>query len=238
MLDCCTLGRRGFQIGATVGRKPNAERNSEIIRLRKECGEEIDSIARRFGISHQRVTQIIGYTGKKFRTQRTQAIVDSLPEAELLRTTLNAPLPGHSRNAWNRAIAKHHHAIIGGSASVGQKAERRISEHLATIGLENKLMPLLHQFDILVLRSNARLDVKYCSKPSIRRRAKQWRFNTRALRSHADFYIFVIGDTSDYFVIPSNAIPQKLTRMTFCWPNLRPQSAKWARFHNAFQQLR
>jgi hypothetical protein len=56
-------------------------------------------------------------------------------------------------------------------------------------------------------------------------------------RDRCDFYVFVIAETQDMFVVPSRDVPENRAQIAFCWPSLRPELAKWQKYHNRFDLI-
>jgi hypothetical protein len=118
----------------------------------------------------------------------------------------------------------------------GREAEDRVYQKLELLGMNPKMMPWKHPFDIL-LGNGKRIDVKttdtYMNIKVGSRSYKYYRFRTRKEQKQdfADFFILVIEN--DYYVIPYEAAPRD---NIFLYKHIC-KTAKWSRFLNAFSLL-
>lgn len=217
------------------------ERVKEMRRLR-DNGATIAAIGEIFGVSRERVRQLIGNTGRKsdeiIRLER-QRIIDTnrdltTPELE---AKMGIKISGHGKR-------NYHHPIAGdNSCSRGNIAETMAAELLRKHGFGVELMPLHHPFDILV-NGSIRVDVKAASNPSkspsiiSRTISPMWRFRVKQNTRHkCDFYFLLIAETQDVFIVPSKDVPDKRDTLAFCYPTERPELAKWQNYHDAYDLI-
>lgn len=217
-------------------------RLNEMVDLRKS-GYTLQKIAVKFGISRERVRQLIGNSGYMafdLMHKEREAVVEKskdLTTPELLKKLgiSSGSLP--KRN--------YHHPIENSDSSTyrGNVAEVRAAEIIRQHGLTAELMPLQHPFDILV-NGSIRLDVKSAHKPltspSILRRSTSpmWKFKVgKNSRDKCDFYFCIITETEDVFIIPSKDVPASMQFLVFCYPTERPEIAKWQNYHDAYDLL-
>lgn len=219
----------------------NAIRVKRMLALRNG-GHTNRSIGNVFGVSYERVRQLIGNTGRDFRKNRTVNIIRSLSNEEREGLSIvdfadyNA-CPG----IWRRELARFRHAPkVSCSISKGQIGEKMVSKKLFSLGIDNELMPLQHWFDILIKPSNKTVDVKTAFVPQIRLGgvSDTWCFNLDHYpkANVPDFYVLLIYPLEQYLVVPSAEKHPK--QMAFCLNSRRPGMFKWGRFLNNFSLLR
>lgn len=220
-------------------KKLSQDSAQKMIELRASGGLKLREIGDLFGVTRERVRQLIGNTGRKVHGDYVRKMVALMTHKEMLSATSDNPLFGSSPETWRRIIGKYHHAAKSGPVALGQKWERIVSGKLLELGIKTKLMPLGSPFDLLVEESKMRIDVKYCSRPRPTSKcvSPQWGFGIKGNQNKADFYICVAGEIENCFVIPSHLVSSKTNRLQFCWPTLRPELSKWKQFHNAFDQI-
>jgi len=222
------------------------ERRQDMVNLRYVLGWTLQKIADRYGISRERVRQIIGNSGHiAIKT------TDRLKDEEFLQQTANltneelADMLGVSQ----QTVAKHRgdmrHAIKNGNSAAyrGAMIEDKVSEILKEKGISNELMPFKNGFDILAL-DTVRIDVKSAYKnwnpPSSNFVSPLWRFKIQSgviKRKGTDFYACYIVPTEELFVIPSNVIPETREYIAFCWPTTRPTMSKYQKYLNAYHLI-
>lgn len=225
------------------GSRRSAEQLERICEMRKlrDNGATIQSIANIYGISRERVRQLIGNTGyaaSAVTKSERQKIVDSNKDLTTpeLAEKLGITAKNISRN--------YHHPVSGdGTAARGNRAEVRAAEILRHNGFMPELMPLHHPFDILV-NGIVRVDVKAAytplSSPSIVAKLvnPMWRFNVKKYTRHkCDIYFCLIMETGDIFVIPSKDIPETMHGLSFCYPTDRPELSKWQNYQDAYDLI-
>lgn len=211
--------------------------------MRFDFGWTLQEIGDKFGISRERVRQILGNTGSIVKQHRIDTALSSPHKT-------NGELADEigistERIASYRAGTHYKMENEQSGARVGQVAEELVAAKLESRGLSSKLMPLGHSFDILV-ENRLKIDVKCAHSgripPSLRGKAKNPRYHFR-IRKHPDraaidFYILVIHDERDnMFVVPFDAFPMPKSDLTMSWPTARPTLGKYQKYHNRFDLL-
>ena len=214
------------------------ERICEMHKLR-DNGATIQAIGDIYGISRERVRQLIGNTGyvaAAFIRDERQRIVDNSKD-------LTTPELIQKLGIMARSVRRnYHHPVAGnGAVSRGNQAEVRAAEILRRNGLSPELMPLHHPFDILV-NGSIRVDVKSAYKPlqspSRKNTSPMWSFRIREnTREKCDFYFCMIAETEDIFVIPSKDVPDNMDNIAFCFPTERPELSKWQNYQDAYDLI-
>lgn len=219
-------------------------RKQKMISMRNEK-KTLQEIADKFGITRERVRQIIGNTGGEAIKKRMDDKLDfvkSNPQKtnseliEDLRVKFGAGLG----KLFFNIRSKTRHAIDGGALQLGVEAEIIVSEKLNSLGIKHQLMPHHHVFDIQ-LENGKTVDVKSRINQSIapsaagRLKTPQWRFVARKEKkgNYTDFFILYIWATKDFFVVPNEDVHND--QIVFCWPPKKP--SKWHKYHNRFDLL-
>jgi transcriptional regulator with XRE-family HTH domain len=179
------------------------DRVSKMLTLRFAKKWTLQEIGDKFGLSRERIRQLIGNTGNK------------------------------------KASTKPKKMTQNGTAKVGLQAEFLVSRKLIEHGIEHELMPYTAPFDIKT-RGGLRLEVKTSSKRS---GATNRKFNVGidARGKYADFFMLVIKETGEIFVVPFEAVtePQKVT---FSYPEtntgMRKPHSRYLQYYNRFDLLK
>jgi len=214
---------------ARIGRK------KQIISMRFEKNMTLQEIGNYWKITREMVRQIVGNSGAGYKQKRLEEAVSRLTNKtneqvkELLGIS-TASVAKYRRNT--------RHAIASGNLEMGTRWEEIVSKILLDNGIRNKLMPHMHQFDIL-LDNGKRVDVKAASKPLNPPSAKGspfFVFGTKKPRrgNYCDFFICVVVETVDLFIIPFDEAPKDMIRLT--WPKNKKPS-KYYQYHNRFDLL-
>jgi predicted DNA-binding protein YlxM (UPF0122 family) len=223
----------------------NVNRKQDMINMR-DSAMTLQEIADKYGISRERVRQIIGNTGHDAMQERVKqkiSTVQSNPQMtnseikELLNKKYGAGLGYKLSAAWNGM----RHAISGGELKKGTKIEALVSEHLQSIGIGNKLMPHMHSFDML-LDDGKKIDVKACfssRKTNEKQKCDMYQFGVGKNRrgNYCDFFICYIVPTGDYFIIPNEEVSM-VDSVYISWPTPKRSWTKWHSYHNRFDLLK
>lgn len=213
--------------------KKLTERNKEMMRLRLEKGKSLQEIADIYGITRERVRQIVPDTGKNFITKWTEHKID---EYDLSACKDINELPG-AITVWRKLWGKHRHAAKSGSVKIGQEYEQKASDILSSMGLSNKLMPNRHPFDIL-LDNGLRVDVKHsdcdvsdfptqnCASPT-------YSIANMKYGEDCDFFIVFVSDA--VFVIPASEV--KVDRIRIPYPQTGRKPSKWTQYKDRYDLL-
>lgn len=213
-------------------------RGQEMSRMRHEKLMSLQEIANQFGITHERVRQIIGNTGKEILKMRKTKRDASLRNATWKTNAQLVAETGLSEWVISNARKGTHHAVEPNSMiGRGQEAEHYVSNKLNELDIENDLMPIGHSFDILI-KNGLRIDVKHARKtvktrPTIR--SPQYHFADKKNGKDCDYFVCVIWETKDCYIIPAHLMKAHLY---ICLPSLRPELAKYSQYLNAWELLR
>ena len=211
----------------------------------REKNWTLQEIANKYTMSRERVRQLIGNTGRSFRVNNAKNLVTTNETQDMaMSERLATEITGLSkRTLLEKGVLKKTHRKINteSSVKVGVDAEEAVSENLLSMGIKNKLMPFGHPYDIL-LENGRKIEVKYCSKKSFppTQPGGWYRFNIGLDRKYgeADFYICVMGDLGDAFVIPRFFLRNSRT-LSICWPEKRnTHKSKFSDFLNAYESIR
>lgn len=217
-------------------------RTDEVRRLRYDQKWTLAEIGKKLGISRERVRQILGNTGYGFKRSVEKEIAINSPDLTTAELADILEIPKSSVSSYRRGI--RHRIDLTSSAGVGSLWEERAAERLNSLGYATELQPHGAPFDILV-NGKCRIDVKVCLKqnhsPSlVYIKSPLWGFSIRENRNDTDFYIFIIGPTEDFFVVPSTETPDARlykSGVRFVWPTSRPTMGKYQKFHNRFDLI-
>lgn len=182
-------------------------RNEDIRQMRFENGMTLEEIARVKKISVARVAQILGKTGNSAQIRMTNFlesnIVLEVPISEIAKHAkvsdrfVRKNLPGNrfGVSETNSAVSKVH------------KYEMIVSNKLLSNGIQNKLMPIKHSFDILLIENNIRIDVKGTSHKIFPKSQKYPFFGFNLYQkqlkpNYCDYYVFYIEPYDTCFVVP------------------------------------
>ena len=213
-------------------------RNKEMLRLRNKKQMSLQEIASIYGITRERVRQIIGNTGRDIQKYKTERRNRSIREAT--QKTNNQLAEETGLPAWiiTKARGGTHHAVEPDSLiGRGQEAEHFVADKLSELGIANELMPLKRPFDILV-RGELRIDVKHARgtvKTSPKIKSPQYCFRDNKKGGGCDFFVCVIWETKDCYIIPARLMKPFLY---ICHPSMRPTLAKYTAYLNAWDLLK
>jgi hypothetical protein len=209
------------------------ERNKKIIELRKTW--TLEKIAIFFGMSRQRVQQIIG-TSK--RVEKHFSFTKAVNMLYLDPTKTKKEM----QSITGRRIINWfgmRHPLEGKNQIQGYEAEEYVSRRLLELGIQNTLTNS-RPIDI-VLDNGIKIEVKSRTKPHPNKYSDNLYFFPLAKdvkKNIADFYILVIYE--DCFVIPSSDIPVH-GGIGFVWPKTTSKVGKfsnWTEYHNRFDLLK
>jgi hypothetical protein len=199
--------------------------------LRLEQRRTLQSIASKYGISRERVRQIVGNTG-----YIGQEIRDEYIKSQRGKTNDElAEELGLSFVTISRKRSNIHHAVSSDCRPVfvGHKWEEWAHYHLLKNGIKNKLMGYKSPYDIMAL-GNIFIDVKVTTKTSPtsnKIKSPQYRFRPNINHNKADLYMLIIAPTEDVFIVPDEIIGN-MQQVAFCWPSKRPEIGKIQKYHN------
>lgn len=211
------------------------ERLEKIKNLRFSRNYTLQEIANEFRLSRERIRQLIGNTGRGYKNRRIRKLYENnkhLSNTELSEITGIVNISSYRKDGIR-------HKINGGSLKIGVYFEELVSKTLNKNGISHKLMPHNHPFDIL-LDNGIRIDVKSVSPSRLLTKiTNTYSFNPNKKRrgNYADYFICVLIDTEEMFVIPSSEI-KKSSPIRFSWPRpTRGKESKYHKYHNNFDVL-
>jgi hypothetical protein len=217
------------------------DRYSEMLKMRSELLTYQD-IGNRFGISRERVRQIIGNTGRNFRLNKTIELSKNF-DLTKLNTEEIGNLPG-LKKVWENVAKSVHHVNNG----QGSKFEELANKLLKDNGIENVMMGFRHPFDILT-KNGKRIDVKHTDFDVLSCPSQKYSPASHYSICHlkggrdCDFFFAMVPDKEELigyavFIIPSNLVPKsEETRIRIPWPPSNKPS-KWHEFHERYDLLR
>lgn len=228
--------RRNKKQKRVKGENPRIDkaRVEEMNRLRFVEKMTLQEIADKYQLSRERVRQIIGNTGAGYKFRRRIKI--ALNHPELTNSQISEQL-GVNYKTVSTYRSRQRHAIEDGFVKKGVDSEERVSEKLNNLGIEHKLMPLQHPFDIQ-LANGKRIDVKsaYKKMHPKSQRYDYYSFGIEKTRrgNYADFFILYIVPEDLCLVVPFEYAPKEMIHIN------TPiySKGKFARFINNFDLLR
>lgn len=196
----------------------------------------LKEIADEFGISKQRVHQLIGNTGSGVKHERLRKLV--IPHPDKTNAALAKELGIQPNTVRGLRADRYYNLSPRNKGFEGhQVGIEAVANKLILLGMAVRLMPHREAHDILVNDCH-RVCVSYGRvprhSPSNLCVSPQWGFSVE--HKETDFYAFVTVDL-DMFIVPITAIPRKMKLVAFCWPTLRPTIGKFQRWHSRFDLL-
>ena len=205
--------------------------------LRDVGGKTLQEIADIYGVSRERIRQIIGNTGLvagKMKFEKRVNFISSHANLTNSQISEEIGLP-KTQVAHYRFGARH--KLSDGAVKRGAEAEDYISNILDANNINHKLMPHHNRFDIL-LENGKRVDVKAAYKIGNSPSLYRGRYNFKIMDiEQADYYICIIMETKDIFIIPASEIPKNSYKVAFPWPPKNKRS-KYKKYHNNFDLLK
>lgn len=220
-----------------------AQRNEEMRRLRFEEGWILRDIAEKFGVSRERVRQIIGNTGKEFRKEWTKKFIQGHPDVMIgSHFTEISSLPG-VKKAWQTEWGNYPHKMKGEYQKKHRNYENETKRMLRNIGIKAAIMPTKNPFN-LITHNGCRIVVRYTTT-----NISECPSQTSSTYPHwavpglpnnhrdYDFLIAFIPDT--FFVIPSNEIGDRnpTSRIRIPWPKMSNKPSKWHKWHERIDMI-
>ena len=227
------------------------DRNKAIFEMRR-AEVSLQKIGDHFGISRERVRQILYdyfpeiqdenlFVTKNFHTKKLFENPEFISMTKNKTNSELADILSVSYDFISNHRGKYRHAIAGDTnANKGILCEEWVSIKLTEKGIKNDLMSYRSPFDILAL-DTIRIDVKAAYKkwepPSRVGNSTIYRFATNK-REGIDFYILVIVNTGDSFIIPIYEFKNHKSVVVFSWPIIRPcKNHRWQKYHEAWHLL-
>jgi len=197
---CADLDQKRFDV-----------RNAEMSRLHFEEAWTLQEISNKYGVSRERVRQIIGGSngGRRAASEKIELPNDPSLSAKELFSFCENKLQRVMKSVIQNKIAHKHHTVSSGkSIEVGQAGEVDVHNKLESLGIKNELMSFGSPYDILT-ESKIRIDVKTCLTESRHGGASTYfHFSTRKdIKTTCDFFVLYAIKYNRFWVIPSSAIP-------------------------------
>lgn len=209
---------------------------SEINDLRFVQGKTLREIAQIFGVSKQRIGQLIGNTGFVATEKRREFIQSNI---ELTNKELSNLL-NLSHSAISSYRGNQRHAVENkGAVGKGNKWEEWTAQLLKQKGYYPELLNYRAPYDIL-LNGKIRIDVKATDSECWLPGAKNpiMKFNVgKNKRQNCDFYFCVIINSLNYFIIPSIKVPEQMEQLQFSWPTSRCLQSNWQQYYKRWDLI-
>lgn len=188
-------------------------RKDQMIQMRRN-GATLQEIGDAYGISRERVRQIIGDV-KVNRMDIRAGIVRKFAEMEPdLNVTEIARYTGTNEAFVRRVLGNARMPVTEGDTAPykGYEVECRVSKMLTDLGIENTLMPYNHPFDML-LADGRKVEVKssYAPMHPPSQHSPFYSFHVRKDKKgdYADFFLFVVASDNNIYVVPNADLPAK-----------------------------
>lgn len=218
----------------------NTNRIEQMKYLRFTELKTLQEIGNIFGISRERVRQLIGNSPCVCKQRINKAIKD-FPNKTFAEI---AEMLGLSE-AYVKMTQPYKREKLSFDSHVGRGSwvEDEIANQLNRLGFICELQNHKGSYDILIdhkIRADVKSDFDYSKSPTLHVKSHQWRFQVRKneKRKDCDFYICVIVPSWDVFIIPSKNIPENVFCIQFCWPTTSPRQSNWQQYHNRFDLLK
>lgn len=213
-------------------------RRDEMLRLRYNELKTLREIGRQYGISRERVRQIIGNTGHVLHEEIERR--NNKIRASFETTPALANKYGFTESYISKIRGDNHHLIAGGNQQKGEMVERYVNQKLIENNIDNKLMPTGYPFDILALEK-IKIDVKgaFTESRTCNLKSPQWHFSLGKNKrgDYCDIFVCVIWETKDCFVIPNSVLRKDQMDLFFCWPTKRPEIGRYQRYFNRWDLI-
>lgn len=210
-------------------------------------GKTLGEIGIFWGISRERVRQIIGNTGREFRREWTKSIAEGKISFMKHRDQLSGVVG--VKKVWKEMWGNFRHSAIGGAVKSGQEFEERAYGILLANGVENSLMPNSFPFDIKT-SSGLRIDVKVTNNDVSRHASQNYLgpvYHTGRTKSgkDCDFLFVFVPDENEktgytYFVIPGFELHHLRgdAHIRIPWPAKTNRVSKWHKYHKRLDLLK
>lgn len=214
------------------------KRNEEIKAMRTEKRWSLEKIAIFFGVSRQRVHQIVGSTG--FYTHDYCKINQAVDYLDLDTSKTNEEMY-EKTGKYPKWGGLRHALKDGSSVKAGFDIEDYVSETLDSLGIRN-VVTNSRKYDI-VLENGKTIEVKSRRKPHQQTDYYFFPlFPKISMSKPADFFILVIvkENKNDCFIIPKDAVPAH-GGIGFTWPKSKQKRGNyscWTEYHNRFDLLK
>jgi predicted DNA-binding protein YlxM (UPF0122 family) len=224
-------------------------RNEDIKKKYNEGNYTMQELGDAYGISRQRIHQIVGSGNRTIQQNRIQKRKKEREKRILSMSDKTnkelAAILDRCTGSISAIRGRTRHAVESNcSVGVGANWEEWVAQQIGSKGMNCELMPVRTSYDILV-EGKIRIDVKSAkNSASLANVSPVYRFRVRKRkdRTHADFYICVISETKDLFIIPSNIVRPDLHQIAFTYPDsgyhvYQNKEPNWRQYHNRWDLL-
>lgn len=229
----------------------NYEERDQKIALAYTNGEgTLASIGELFGITRERVRQILKKGGIEERWQWHRKKIANIREAA--KTTSATELMEHfglSRIRVSQLTSDIRKPISGNSAIArGRKGEDWFIKQCRLRGFNTVPQLARCSFDVLV--NDKKVDVKIRNMPTLppsrakrKHRGSIWSWSIRGNKNPADYYACIIAPTEEIFIIPHEALPSGFhtganNLLCITWPNTWSKKPKYEKYLSAWHLLK
>lgn len=232
------------------------DRANEMLELRYGKKWTLDKIGIKYGVSRERVRQIIGNSGHMAESgvnperaritqdeSETREYAGAHPEMDNNQVVEKLGIP---YRIVTKVRAGTRHAISGGRGKDGAEVEQMVSDLLCENGVPNKLMPN-HDMHDIELMDGRRVEVKARLHTTQRTKTGKAHYHFTLIKpchgtaqQRAEFYVLVLPN-HDVFVIPSSEIPDGRVAIDFCVPeakNGKGRKNPYWQYKNRFDLLK
>ena len=226
------------------------ERNQEMWKLRHIEGWTNTAIGNKWGISRERVRQIIGNTGKFFRREWTTKLKESgRISTENLTWRDIDNLPG-TKKVWRETWSMERHMSKSGNIMVNQEFENLASSTLSEHNIRHEIMPSRYPYSIRI-SNGVRVDV-HIGNTNMQSSPSQtnltyptWKVPNINPEPEYDFLWAFIPDGYGYtyFIIPHEELEHLSAKRTanirIPWPPMSGERyvSKWHKYHERIDLL-
>jgi len=215
-------------------------RAQEMLHLRKEDFLSLREIGEKYGISRERVRQIIGNNSLDEWVTPFMRYFKFHPDTSQYTNTELARELNCNVATVNKYRRGQIHLCESERINTSLKWVGWASNKLFELGMPNRIM-FFHSPYQLHAYNNAKIIVCVAatprSAPSLRNTSPQWGFSVRANERKADFFFLVIAPYEAVFIIPYDKI-HNTERVAFCYPTLRPTLFKWGAYQDAYHLIK
>lgn len=231
------------------------ERTKEIRELRFKQKWTLNKIAIFFGVSRERIRQIVGNSGNIGRNKVLPKVARRIMADKELQDKISLEDTnkevieklGISNGVIFRLRRGTRHAHASEQTAYGMSIEEEVSRILISHGIENKLMPTNHPYNI-ELADGRRVEVKSRKSTIMRTESGKQNFyfslfhdskrNNKA-SDRAEFFILVLPNDYGLFVVPSCKIPERTKGISFCYPEGEgTRKSKFWQYRDRFDLLK
>jgi len=215
--------------------RKKTERSEEIRDLRFNKQWKLQDIADKYGITRQRVHQILGNTGRKKPdyykelinykdyTNKEISEVFGITEKTVAKITNHLNIRNKVDNNYN--------------SGKNYKAEEWLIKKLNDEGITNIIrFPGTNPYNLLVNDVKVRVVSSHTPKKleGTGNVSPSWRFSLRKDREITDVFAFIIYSLEKVFFVPNNDIPRNRNELVFSYPTEYRNSGKWQSYENNF----